>query len=679
MNQFARGVFRTTLLILLIGSVCGLVLGPSSFAQVPDSTRIVVGAVPDSLAEADILVASDTVAVQAVVRAPLAESPEFDSYVVSDSTSFARPVRRAELNLPSLLGSEAGVFHFEFGTLGWPESVSIEGGDPNRTMLLLDGLEMDDLITGRPRYELLPYATLQSVGLIKSGAGFESGVAAYTNPYSAPTPQTDLRYRSGANGLTYIDAVHVQNRSLNSLGAGTKLQLLASYSGSAHTGDYPGSRLETARQLQGRIRLQRPGWSIELYELYNKHLVGAHGGVHATNDIYDSIYFRFGATVDDVNAQRGTIRNDLRLTYRRFIASNPTTVSAGWSTQRLTFADGGLKDSVDIRVSRFSASFRQPVDVGNHAFVIDLFASTDQYVGGRAANRPEDESRYRYDLVLRDSFIVKGIGVNTSLGAHSDDGRIFPSALAKFGLRPVSLSATYSGIRSQWFDVRGLGTAFHPLKKKPEINQLRLAVTVTQAWESGRLTLTGFYINTDSQFILHQGSQGANQAGLTDAYTRAGGYLDLTFSPSGVGGLYGSVKPTFIADISPNKISELSTYEKSMPGFWIEGRIGIRRLLFKGDMNLDFSVRGSWSESMRGRVLDQQSGLLFLQDFDALKLDAAPRLDLVAEAGIKSATLFFSYENFLYGNNTGTGISFVPYYPVPARRFRFGLFWPIAD
>jgi hypothetical protein len=631
-----------------------------SFAQLVDSSAVAVA-----------------VAVDSTTVAP--PSPGYATSILSDSTSFGRPARRAELNIPSLLGSEAGIFHYEFGTLGWPEAVSVEGGDPNRTMLYLDDIEFDDLITGRPRFELLPYVSLASVGIIKSAPGIGAGVVANTKSYAGPRPQTDLRYRSGADGLTYIDAVHVQNRAIKALGQGSRLQLLASYSGSSHTGDYPGSRLQTARQLQGRIRLQRPGWSIELYELYNKHLVGAHAGVNPTDGTYDSIYNRLGASVNDPTAQRGTIRNDMRLTYRRFIAASPTTVAFGWSTQQMSFAASQPEDSVDVRVSRYTAVIRQQTQIGSHSLAFRIAAISDRFVAGRTENKPSDESRFRLDATATDSFSIAGVAVDASLGAHLDDDEFYPSAIANLSVGVIRFSAGYTGIRSQWFDARGLGSGFRPLESSSTAKQVRVALSAGHQWNDIEIDATGFYISTSNQVVLWDEKDQGDFARITGTYTRTGAYLNVGYRPRSLGGLYASFKPTVMTVASSDDSFTGNDLESLIPEFWIEGRFGIKRLLFKDDMALDVSIRGSWSGNMLGRSVDSRSGLLFTPLAEAIELNSAARLDVVAEAGVKSATIFLSYENFLYGNSTNSGISLVQYYPIPASRFRFGVFWPIMD
>ena len=82
---------------------------------------------------------------------------------------------------------------------------------------------------------------------------------------------------------------------------------------------------------------------------------------------------------------------------------------------------------------------------------------------------------------------------------------------------------------------------------------------------------------------------------------------------------------------------------------------------------------------MKGRRLDTRSGLLMLPEGFERTVPESGRIDLIVEAGVKTATIFLSFENILQGKNTGNGILISPDYPVPAQRFRFGIFWPIVN
>lgn len=105
----------------------------------------------------------------------------------------------------------------------------------------------------------------------------------------------------------------------------------------------------------------------------------------------------------------------------------------------------------------------------------------------------------------------------------------------------------------------------------------------------------------------------------------------------------------------------------------------MRALLFRGDLDVDLSVRAYFWESMVGRRLDTRSGLLVLPSDDSQVVPSSMTVDVVAEAGVRTATIFLAYENIFSGTNALVGNLLVPDYPLPAKRFRFGVFWPITD
>ena len=116
----------------------------------------------------------------------------------SDSTgarlAFNRPAERAELDLVSLLQAQPGMMPYSFGTPGWPSSFSPFALNPNETQLTLDSLPFEDLITGRARFDLLPYTLLHEIRTDNSTFGKSFAVHAVSEAYMDSEPVTELRY-----------------------------------------------------------------------------------------------------------------------------------------------------------------------------------------------------------------------------------------------------------------------------------------------------------------------------------------------------------------------------------------------------------------------------------------------------------------------------------------------------
>ena len=124
--------------------------------------------------------------------------------------------------------------------------------------------------------------------------------------------------------------------------------------------------------------------------------------------------------------------------------------------------------------------------------------------------------------------------------------------------------------------------------------------------------------------------------------------------------------------------------EAALPEFFVQGRLGARYAIF-GDLALDLSLRGRFWTEMRSRTLHAPTGLLVLphEDDDLFPpsgfLPSSGMLDIVVEAGLRTATLFLAYENVLSGTQLLAGNLIVPVYQLHERRLRFGVFWPIKN
>lgn len=636
------------------------------------------GALPDSYGrQIDSLVeAADSACTAAFSEA----GPGFWDDRGGVESSFGRPARRAELHIPGLLGSEAGIFQFRFGTLGWPDTISLDGADPNRTMLSIDGMPFNDLITGRPRYDLLPYTLIDHIRVSRSSGGVLGRIRAVTQRYENPQPHTDLRYRSSSDGLTYIDAVHTQNRRFRLMGKNYRVQLLGGYSGSSHTGEYRGSRLRLSRRLNVRIRVDRPAWNLELFELFNRHRIGAHSGVvPIAGQPYESIFQRIGATVGDPDAKRRTVRNDLQLRYRRAFFEEPLTLTGFWSTQRQTFENP--VDSLEVRIDRLGLSALQDITRGTHHFRISTSAWVDNYNDGSTETRPEDRTRTYAEMLTSDSMNFPGGNIFVQAGAHSDDGTIFPSARVELHYGVGNLSISYTGIRSSWMDTRGFGSYASALEDSPRMRKTRASAGAKGEIGEFSLSVSVFAVSIQNMVVwtLDETSRDARASILSDNLVRVGSYLDLAFRSPSTQGLYGLIRPAFVRGSSSGGSEAVRAEINALPEFWVYARFGIQKLLFEDDLNLDVSIRTIWSASMNGRRLDTRTGLLMLPgDFDR-SIGNAGRVDLMAEAEVKTATIFLSLENIFHGKNGQDGILLTPDYPLPARRFRFGIFWPIEN
>jgi hypothetical protein len=94
---------------------------------------------------------------------------------------------------------------------------------------------------------------------------------------------------------------------------------------------------------------------------------------------------------------------------------------------------------------------------------------------------------------------------------------------------------------------------------------------------------------------------------------------------------------------------------------------------------MDLYTQGRLWSTFRSRTLHPQTGLLVLRDDGARDVEGSATVDVVLEAGVRTAKLFVAFENLFSGTTVIPGNMLVATYPLPERRFRFGVYWPIQD
>jgi len=163
-----------------------------------------------------------------------------------------------------------------------------------------------------------------------------------------------------------------------------------------------------------------------------------------------------------------------------------------------------------------------------------------------------------------------------------------------------------------------------------------------------------------------------------ETWRRAGVAGDVGFRRDAVRGLYLVVQPTLTHFRTPVS-ADGARAAAALPELFGQARLGARFPLFRGDLDLNVYLRGRYWGRMRSRTLHPQTGLLVLPEAGARTVNASGTLDLYLEGGVRSATLFLAYENILSGTRLLVGNLIVPDYPLPERRLRFGVFWPILN
>lgn len=595
--------------------------------------------------------------------------------VVGDTLPIALPA----LDLPSLLATTPGSFLYDFGTPGWPDAWAPDGLPDRQVSLRWHGLPYDDPITGRPRYELVMLSFLARPQVQAGTRGAAYGLSATLRPYATARPLTEIRYRSTRGDLKAVEVAHVQQRRLRLFGREGLVNLLAGYGGAGASGEYPGSELQRQRQVLGRVRYAQPGWSLELLGVYNGYQVGAHGGVIPVAG--QSIYQRVGALVEDEGATRGTTRNDLAVTYRRAFLPAPLTATAYRTGQRLRFRHA---DTLQARTVRYGVRLAQAVSFARQQVTATLEAWTDRVRGGNAFENPGAARQQHLHLNVRDSLRLAGFTsvVQGGVGWRRTGTVLTGSAsLARQrGWLGVEAEVGYFRPEVARLDRWGFGGAAEGLAGLQAPRQHRIAGRLRLGEERVRLAVFARYYQTRDAFDVFATARADTVAvqRLGEPVRHLAAGAELSFRRAARRGVYLVAQPTVFRLLNPAATAAHQRLDGSLPAFYLTARLGLRLLLFQGDLDLDASLQGRFWTAFRSRRLHQATGLLVLPEATDERAETSGTLDLVLAGGVRGATVFVAYENLLSGV-AFAGNLLVPVYPLPERRFRFGVYWPIWE
>lgn len=662
-----------------------LLLVPAAplYAQVADSTR--TPPPPDSLAVPQ----PDSLGRPAPPQPVIFKTPvPFLDVDAGITFSDSLPTIGVALGPADLLANYGGSFLYDFGASGWPDGWSPDGIAPHDVALSYNGIPFDNSVTGIANYELLPFALLQPFRLQAGRFGAPLTVNTRLRSLEARRPITEIRYRQSNNGLKSVLVFHSQRRSIPLRQRMGVLGILLAYGGHGANGEYPGSRLEGARQLLTRLRYQHPWGSIELMNLSNRRRLGAHAGVVVDENNYETIYARFGASVINSSAQRQTLRNDLALTARTNVLADttrPFTTMGYWTAGTFRYVDG---DTLQARSSRFGYQVSQALGLGKGEVNVVL-EGWREHLRSNSNALPDslDPARSALQLTLQTTLplgpaqLEIAPALYTSKNDRLDDTFVGGSSRLSFSNNTFGafLQASYTTQNGSWIEDYGWEGSITPFRATSRMAQLQAGLSFT----TGPLTLEGkvFTNNTSNytDFFAQSNSDSIDVQLFTGDVNWVGLSGELGLRKLARRGFYLTVSPTVYALQNPGTSSAHSVLGGSLPELYLQGRLGMRYVIFRGDLDLDVYTRARLWSDFDSRTLHAETGVLVLRPIGSRPVDASIAMDVVIEAGIRTATLFLSFENVLSNPALIVGNLLVPDYPLPAQRFRFGVYWPIQD
>ena len=575
----------------------------------------------------------------------------------TEEDSLQGAILSADHDITHVLSGMPGSFVYDFGAFGWPTSWSINGLSPQAVQLYFGPIPFNDMLTGRPRYDLLPTTLLRNPGIDPGLPGAVVGIQTELRTADTRKPYTQLHYQAGGNGLQRVTGLHAQQSS-SIFGLPGRFQGLFAYSGAAAAGDYPGSRLRRQRQLLLRTRYQRYTWSLELLYLHNQRRLGAHSGVQGAGE---ARYNRLIAQVSGEHQTRRTVRNDFLSTLKTRLL----TASVNLSTQSLYY------EGVGAAARRLGVTVQRNLRISRHRLHVRGDAYAQRISSGSAL--PIGHSTSLIEVQVRDSLKFKtgyllAQGIVRKQNADWGPGGRLRWESTLFSFRPY-LELSHSAAPQP---LTGWGKyLISGIVDKGSITQASGGATLHR----GRFSVQpyGFVASAQNVPDYREVIIDSVQV-ISNTYVTYGAGIRLRVSSKPERGLYATLN----AAVTGTGETELDV-GPLFPEWVSSGQLGFKVVLFTGDLRLNTSVRGrSWS-AMVSRALHAPTGLLVIPSAERAPVDASYTLDLVLEGGIRTATVYIIYENITSGTRLMSGNELVPDYPLPAQQLRFGVYWPIAN
>ena len=683
MERRAWGVDGWRAVARRLGLAALAVVAVGASAQ-PDTTATVRAQPVDSLA-APVGAGLDSLAALAQpVRQPVGPFGDAPGRVATPV-----PAVTAALDVQALLAEPSGLpdapaaFAYAVGAPGRVAGVSLDGSAPDAPALVLDGRPLDDVVTGAPRFDLVPLGAAGPVRLGEGALGRAVSAHVGLRPFRLSVPVTELRYLGGDLGTRHASGTHAQTRRPPAFLRGgsdlSRLTVTGHAANRASEGAFGGARLRHTDAL-GRLVLTRPGVAVEAGVLYADRTEGARAGVVSRTTNPAALFDLDGVTVRQSGATRRTLRSEAWLRARLPLAAEPADVGVSGTLHRLVFVSAE-RDTARAHGRRLAAFAEQPLTLGAHRLRARLDATFEPALG---PDLPlvAAASRAGLHAVVSDSARVGGAVATLAAGAHGVGGDVWPSAAARVDVGPASAGVRYGGRARSRLAAAGVDSV---VVAGPPASERTLAADARLALAAGpwRLGVRVFGDATrDGQHLADRGDSLVVAVVAGGVVRRGGLSAEVGWRESARRGLYARVGGTAQA-VFDRADALRQRLDAALPRAWGTARVGVRAEdVGRGVLDLDLAVVATGWTAFRSRLVEPVTGALVLPEPGAaLGVEVPARAVVGAEATATFSartSLFLRYDNALAGRVYG-GAFVTQGEPLPAAVLRFGVFWALLN
>lgn len=579
---------------------------------------------------------------------------------------------------PGAAGPSApAAFVYTLAAPGRAGGVAWDGLDPAAASLTLDGRSLDDLLTGAPRYDLLPAEALGPTVSVATRRGAPLGVEATVRTFRLARPVTELRYHAGREGIQLASGTHAQTRRAPAfLGGGSPDARLTA---SLHVATRNSTGPLTAGQQQhthatGRVLLTRPGLALDAGVFYADRTDGARRGLVAATfaDVFTSAAQPLGPA-----ATRRTQRAEAWATARLRVLAQPATITASVVRQRLVYSPVPT-DTLETWITAQTLAFVQPLGRGP---TLRLTAIREGDPTGGSDPLGDPGARLQLHAEALDTLALAGARVALAAGGHAAGTHAFPTASAEAMRGRARVGVRLAGRVPSRIEAVGLAGFVEASAER------RVAPTVLvdgSVWTAPRALTLGVravaHRRWRAPLLVARGDTLAAWETAESPLDYAAVTLAARWREAARRGLYARAETTAGGSLRPGASPLHRREAASLPRVHATLRVGTRATNVRNVVDLDLAAIGRAWTGFRSRVVEPATGLLALPDPDAALgylVPARGTLGLVATATFRHrATVVLALDHV--GAQVAPALV-VPGEPLPGPTLRFGVFWALLD
>ncbi|HCR49307.1 MAG TPA: hypothetical protein PLL64_05775 [Rhodothermales bacterium] len=573
------------------------------------------------------------------------------------------PARTPHHQTIRLLSEMQGGYTHDLGADGWPHGWSAFGFLPQYIGFQVEGTSFRDLLSGAPRFDLVPLAWLSPLKFSPEENTGLPGLSSLFRSFTENATPTEMRYNMGGDGLQSASVLHAQNRMVKWFKKNARTQFLMGVASDKAENAFNNAK-SVGSALILRVRYERPNNTFEVRNLHTRRRGEAHAGVLPSGSDFDTIYDTRIGLVRDAGRNRQTKWNDFALVHRKKYVRHwvePLITTAFWQYEQFRSYTQTLSDTQEVRLHRYGFRLDQSTSKGRTwtAEWSALHLKPTVVIPATQWWWPEVR------LGIRDSLSKSGF----RLMWHSD------IRWTNAGLLP---NATYRVAKGRLWSSAGAGLAASSPFASFGINHLMAATVgltrhipfawlqvgwkqVSHHWRTEASGFVGFYrgnarLETDLRISLLT----ENRQSLGGAFTL--GWRDRT-AQGWFGQMYAQLQTT--------------TSRQTVPLLSGSIRYGLRFSGFEQDLIAKTYLQMRYYTAHEGLGWSNRLDLWGVVPEEYPAVPTAVLIDVAAEAQIRTATLHFAAENLLAGFSFFPGTYLVPTFPLPAQALRFSVFWPL--